>query len=129
MARLIFMAIDCKPAHKEHRAYKRGDLIDILRDDQFCGIEVTARSMFRSVRVPLATRERFEYLLEADPFVPGSGNHKRRSGVNLDALEAIGRRRKGGELDAMDEIEIVDPKVIDAAVWAKSPAANKLVIG
>lgn len=129
MARLIFMAIDCKPAHKEHRAYKRGDLIAILRDDQFCGVEVMARSMFRSVKVPLAALERFEYLLEADPFVPGSGSHKRRAGVNLDALEAIGRRRKGMELDAMDEIEIADPKVIDDAVWVKNPAANKMVIG
>lgn len=129
MARLIFMTVDCKPVHKEHRAYKRGDLIAILRDDQFCGIEVTARSMFRSVKVPLAPRERFEYLLEADPFVPGSGNHKRRCGVNLDALEDIGRRRKGMELDAMDEIEITNTQMIDDAVWMKNPAANKLVIG
>lgn len=129
MARLVFMAIDCRHQTKDHRPYKRGMLIDILRDDQFCGIEVQARGMFRCVRVPLATRERFEYLLEADLYRPGLGSLKRRRRVDLDKIEAIGRKMKGGPLDDMDEIEIVDPAIIDGLTEFLRPAANKLVVG
>lgn len=129
MARLIFMTIDCRHQAKDHRPYKRGMLIDILRDDQFCGIEVQARGMFRSVRVPLATRERFEYLLEADTYLPGLGALKRRRRVDLDKIEAIGRKMKGGPLDDMDEIEIVDPAVIDDLAEVLRPAENKMVVG
>lgn len=124
MARLIFRAKNTfgpNPA-KHHRGHQRGDCIDILRDDQFCGLEVVAKDLWRVVVVPGYPPERFAYLLESEPYHLGEGSHKKKWSVNLDKLETP-------FLSAEDEITILDPNVIDGLATVKRRSPNKLVVG
>lgn len=100
-------------------AYDRGDCVDILNDNQFDGIEVIARDWFRMVSVPGYPNERFAALLETPDMGPGWKGPRRLRGLNLSALEAIGRKAKGLELSAMDQIVILAPAIIDTLTFVK----------
>jgi hypothetical protein len=117
VCRLIFWT---RNQTKTPHGYQRGDLIDILNDDQHCGIEVDGRDWFRAVLVPGAPRQRFEGLLYQEPWRLGTRAHKRARAINLDALEAIGRKAKRAQLDALDQIIIKSPAVIDGLTFVKA---------
>jgi hypothetical protein len=131
MCRLILFTRNSVFRHSrmKHLGYQRGDCVDILEDNQHCGIEVDGRDIFRAILVPLAPKLRFKHLLEPQPYEPNVAGHRRLRFLNLDALEAIGRKAKRAELDAMDQIVITAPSIIDALTIERRPAQDRRIIG
>lgn len=127
MCRLMVWTLNSGSRDPHKEGYRRGDVIDILHDNQFEGLEVIARDWFRMISVPTVAREQFTHLLEQEPWGLGVRRQRRIRSLDLDALEARARKAKRAQLDAMDEI-VASPGAIAAATMVKPSATKRFTL-
>ena len=142
MARLLVYAATT-PLHSDNRKqparYIRGDVVSVVEDNDFLGMDPENSGIFRIIEMPhvRATDPRVIALVSRDPGNVddayrtdlGWATHKRQAHVDLDMIEAIAQTKLGRSLATGEKIVIQTAAKFEKSIVYKLPVPRSTVIG